>query len=252
MQPIVFNEAKKIWKRLSREGEDSAFEFSLELHKRLLALFQVGDYYYYLFNVRDLVFELVSPEITSLLGYAPEDIDVPFFMGLIHPDDQPWFLNFENMATEFIATVPPEQVVNYKIRFDYRMKKKNGGYIRILHQAIAVDCKDGAIIRTFGIHTDITHLKLEGKPVLSFIGLNGQPSYTDVAAKKLFKPHSLLSRREQDVLALLVSGKTSDEIGKALFISTLTVHVHRKNILRKTGCANAASLISHAIQRGLV
>lgn len=252
MKPTIFTKAETIWKRLSQEGETSSFQFSLEVHKRLLAFFQVGDYYYFLFNIRDLVFEQISPEIKTVLGWDPEEVDVPFFMGLIHPDDQPWFLNFENKATEFVATVPPDQVMNYKIRFDYRMRKKNGDYIRILHQVIAVDCKDNAVIRSFGIHTDITHLKPEGKPMLSFIGLNGQPSYIDVSAKNVFKQQPLLTRREQEVLALLVDGKTSDEIGKLLFISPLTVQVHRKNLLQKTGCVNTPSLISQAITKGLV
>ncbi len=252
MQPAIFTKAVTIWERLSKSGEETPFEFSLEIHKRLLAFFQVGEYYYFLFNIRDLVFEQVSPEITAVLGWAPEEVDVPFFMSLIHPDDQPWFLNFENKATEFIATVPADRVMNYKIRFDYRIRKKSGDYIRILHQVIAVDCKDNAVIRSFGIHTDITHLKPEGKPMLSFIGLNGEPSYIDVSAKNVFGQRPMLSRREQEVLALLVDGKTSEEIGKLLFISPLTVQVHRKNLLQKTGCANVAGLVSHAITKGLV
>ena len=34
--------------------------------------------------------------------------------------------------------------------------------------------------------SDITYLKQEGKPVLSFIGMNGEVSYLDVESKNIF------------------------------------------------------------------
>ena len=45
------------------------------------------------------------------------------------------------------------------------MKKSDGSYIRILHQASIVQMDEsGGLIRTLGVHTDITHLKREGRP----------------------------------------------------------------------------------------
>jgi DNA-binding CsgD family transcriptional regulator len=111
--------------------------------------------------------------------------------------------------------------------------------------------EDKRVVKTFGIHTDISHLKKSGVPVLSFIGLNGEPSFMDVQVKELFSPASFtLTRREREVLALLVSGKKSEEISKNLYLSKHTVDTHRKNILRKTGCTNTASLTSMAVQKG--
>jgi hypothetical protein len=43
----------------------------------------------------------------------------------------------------------------------------------------------GKILRTLNIHTDITYLKQEGIPVLSFLGMEGEPSYLDVASKNI-------------------------------------------------------------------
>ncbi len=254
MEIAVFNEASKIWNSIAKNANEEELKFSLEIHKKLLSFFQVGEYYYYIFNVKKSVFDFMSNEITRVLGYEPDEVDVPFFLSKIHPDDQPWFLNFENKSAEFFATLSHEQIPNYKVRYDYRIRKKNGNYIRILQQVVTIQIgEDNGLLRTFGVHTDISHIKQQGVPVLSFIGLNGEPSYINVDAKKIFsleKP--FLTAREKEILCLLIEGKTSDEIGRQLFISKLTVDSHRKNLLNKTGCINTAALTSLAVKKGWI
>jgi DNA-binding CsgD family transcriptional regulator len=51
-----------------------------------------------------------------------------------------------------------------------------------------------------------------------------------------------LSRRERDVLRLIVKGMTSKEVGQALEISRRTVESHRASILTKLGARNAIHL----------
>jgi DNA-binding CsgD family transcriptional regulator len=196
----------------------------------------------------------MSNDVINVLGYHPEEINVPFLLSNIHPEDQPWFLNFENKVTDFIQTLSIEQIPNYKIRYDYRIRKKSGENIRILQQVVTIQLeKDKGVLRTFGVHTDISHIKQEGTPVLSFIGLNGEPSYIGVNVKNIFSPSTIsLTKREREVLALLIEGKKSEEISRLLFISKQTVDSHRKNLLKKTNCKNTAALISTAIKKGWV
>ena len=61
-----------------------------------------------------------------------------------------------------------------------------------------------------------------------------------------------LTRRERDVLALLVKGLTNPEIAERLSISRATVKVHVSNILSKLGVSNRAEAIALAIQRKLI
>ena len=254
MKVAIFDEANKIWKRLAKDAKDDELKFSLEIHKKLLAFFQVGDYYYYIFNVKRSIFELISEDITGILGYDPDKLDVPFFLSNIHPDDQPWFLNFENKVKEFFSTLTEQQIPNYKVRYDYRIRKKNGEYIRILQQVVTIQFDENkGLLRTFGVHTDISHIKQEGLPVLSFIGLNGEPSYIGVDVKNVFSPTAIqLTRREREVLSLLIEGKKSEDISKQLFISRLTVDTHRRNLLKKTNTPNTVTLISMAVKKGWV
>jgi len=60
-----------------------------------------------------------------------------------------------------------------------------------------------------------------------------------------------LSKREQEVLSLIVREHTSEEIGKILFISKKTVDNHRANLLEKTGCNSTIGLVKYAIRHGL-
>ena len=254
MKVAIFDEASKIWRRIAKDACEDELRFSLEIHKKLLSFFQVGDYYYYIFNVKQSIFELISSEITPILGYHPDEVDVPFFLSNIHPDDQPWFLNFENKVKEFFSTLSYEQIPNYKVRYDYRIRKKNGEYIRILQQMVPIQFdKNKGVLRTLGVHTDVSHIKQGGLPVLSFIGLNGEPSYVGLNVKKIFSSAAIqLTRREREVLTLLIEGKKSDDISRLLFISKLTVNTHRRNLLKKTNTSNTIALISSAVKKGWV
>lgn len=61
-----------------------------------------------------------------------------------------------------------------------------------------------------------------------------------------------LSRREKEILSLIVDEYTTSEIAKELFISFGTVETHRRNMLNKLGLKNTAGLVRTAIQFDLL
>lgn len=61
---------------------------------------------------------------------------------------------------------------------------------------------------------------------------------------------ALLTRREREILAHIVAGRTYAEIADALFISVKTVSVHVSNLLRKTGAANRAEVAAMGLRLG--
>lgn len=61
-----------------------------------------------------------------------------------------------------------------------------------------------------------------------------------------------LTKREHEILELITQGKNNKKIGLELFISDQTVGVHRKNIMKKLGIRNTASLIKFALENHLV
>ncbi len=63
---------------------------------------------------------------------------------------------------------------------------------------------------------------------------------------------SCLTKREHDILKLLINAESSSQIADELFISELTVNTHRKHILKKMGFSSTASLIKYALENGIV
>ncbi len=65
-------------------------------------------------------------------------------------------------------------------------------------------------------------------------------------------PDSALSYRERQVLQLIAEGRTSLQIAENLHLSSATVEVHRRNIMRKLDLHSIASLTRYAIRKGIV
>lgn len=254
MEKLVFNRAKEIWTEIGQNKTPGALKLEVEVYKKLLNIFQVGDYYYLIFNPPEMIVEYVSKSITPILGYQPEELTLEKLMQSIHPEDLPHFINFEATVTNFWKQLPPDKVMKYKSRYDYRMRKKDGDYLRVLQQIVTIQSDDdGAVLRTFVVHTDISHLKDNNKMTLSFIGLEGEPSYIDVKPVQSFHPSKeILTRREMDILLLIAQNYTSREIADLLYISPATVATHRKNIYRKTRASSALELVQLAIQKGWI
>ena len=62
------------------------------------------------------------------------------------------------------------------------------------------------------------------------------------------KSKKTITRREREVLYLLIQGNTSTEIASKLFISPRTVDKHRTNLLKKLNLKNTASLVRFALE----
>ncbi|MFP9098646.1 LuxR C-terminal-related transcriptional regulator [Flavobacterium sp. RHBU_24] len=254
MDIVHYNEARKIWQRIARTDQNIEMPTDAELHARFLNIFQVGSYYHYIFNCITGTIESVSDNVHEVLGYKPDEFSVELLLHNMHPDDLPYFMNFEHEVVNFFAKLKPEDVFKYKVRYDYRVKTAGGNYIRLLQQVITIQSDDnGAVLRTMGVHTDITYLKAEGVPQLSFIGSDGAPSYHNVAVHKVYEPtKEILTRREKQVLSYMVQGYKSKEIADIISISKQTVVTHRRNMLNKTGSASAAELVMKALREGWI
>ena len=61
-----------------------------------------------------------------------------------------------------------------------------------------------------------------------------------------------LTHREREILQLVASGLTNQEIADQLFTSRRTVESHRQSLLEKTGARNTPALVKYAMEYGLL
>ncbi|MCX6135153.1 MAG: response regulator transcription factor [Ignavibacteriales bacterium] len=61
-----------------------------------------------------------------------------------------------------------------------------------------------------------------------------------------------LTRREREILALVASGLTNQQIADQLFISPRTVDTHRTNLMQKLEIHDLANLVRYAIEHGII
>lgn len=62
----------------------------------------------------------------------------------------------------------------------------------------------------------------------------------------------LITRREKEILKLIMDENTNQEIAGKLFLSLRTVENHRNNLLQKLNVKNTAGLVKIAIEEGLI
>ncbi len=73
---------------------------------------------------------------------------------------------------------------------------------------------------------------------------------SDMKTRSHFIPK--LTKREKEILKLVIAEYTSPEIAEKLFISLGTVETHRRNLISKMGVKNTAGLVRMAVEYKLV
>ena len=86
----------------------------------------------------------------------------------------------------------------------------------------------------------------------------GRPTLAPEAAQVLIKAATEspeedgLTRRELEILKLMVAGQSNPDIAEKLFVSRSTIKFHVSNILMKLGAATRTEAVAIALQRKLV
>jgi DNA-binding NarL/FixJ family response regulator len=93
----------------------------------------------------------------------------------------------------------------------------------------------------------------EGKQAFSTDILESiMDSFSNKPAKPAASPFLKISRREKQILQLIVDERTTTEIASELFISFGTVETHRRNLLMKLNARNTAGLVKAALEYDLL
>lgn len=248
---------KQVWDKIPSIPKNQGTVLS-EMDKRKIAetivrAFHPGEFFYCIFNTKTAQIEFVDDNVSHILGIQKEDFQLNRIVKNIHPEDFNYFVYHEQCATEFFSQLPPEKLMSYKFCYDYRFNYNSIKYIRILQHTTPIQYFEDGGALTLVVFTDISHLKISGEPNISFIGLNGEPSFYNYKSFTKIKPSSHnLTRREKEILSYIINGHNSQDIASLLNLSVHTISTHRKNILKKSNCKSNIELISKALKEGWI
>lgn len=126
----------------------------------------------------------------------------------------------------------------------------NSTDISHLNQSLKTGVK-GYLTKTISVSelTEAVHSVANGKQAFGksisqlMIG-----KYADLAKNGPNTKRKQITKREREILKLIVDGYTSSEIAKLLFISPRTVETHRSNLMNKLEIKNTAALVRYALE----
>jgi DNA-binding CsgD family transcriptional regulator len=196
-----------------------------------------------------------SPKYNDLLGWdaVKAQKDMHYTNSLIHPKDLPLLYK---AAIYYISLgfALPERTKSreFKAVFDYRVRGREGKYVRIIEQQIPLEFdKSGNVWLALSL-VDLSpdndleapfHGRLKNRHTGELYYF---PPEEDPAEQNL-----RLTNREKEILQLISRGLISKEIADKLYISVNTVNTHRQRIIEKLNVSNTYEAIRYAHERGI-
>lgn len=202
-----------------------------------------------IFNIKEFKNDYISNNVEDILGYKT-DVGDAAGTALFYQNFAPEHANFplistqlQNKAFDSVALEERQQLHITGCGMCFQHAKK--GWIRILLQVINLEMSSDHIpLRSLLIIQDITHLLKDNAYWVRIdcgeekVGINGYFSQNQEPVLG-----DIISKREKEILTLIIQGKTTAEIAAQLFISTNTVNNHRQNLLNKLGAKDTTALI---------
>ncbi len=200
----------------------------------------------------------VNDVMVSLSGYPREKVvngGLDFALKLWHPDDfRVYNEKILPVNLKFLKNTPKAELMDYQFTCNYRVKKRNGNYMRLEQLSFFNDfSSDGMPLLTFGFLRDITHRTHNDVIVHTIEKVQSDGNQLMFRAfHDPERPDSVLTPRQTEVMNLIVIGFDNRAIADELGISINTVERHRKDILLRTGMKHIIQAAIYAKDMGLI
>jgi DNA-binding CsgD family transcriptional regulator len=208
-----------------------------------------------LYDINTKKFLLKVDKHIELLGYSAKDMidisNIDNYHNMIHSNDLAFLFDSEIKMYQYLNPIKGNEKKDFKLIYDYRVRCKNGEYIRFLHQLMIYEVDRQYNSWIMLIISDVLSLFAEDeKPRRMVINIKTKKVhlFNDEIGIKSY----LITARETEVLNLLSQGLDSTEIASKLNISLSTVNNHRQHILQKTSTRNSVQAATYLKCIGLL
>lgn len=224
--------------------------------------FAIGPYYWFIGDNARLLITVASENIGELSPFTkPEWENKPpsFFVENLHPGDSFYVLSALQFAMDKIVHLPPERRSDIRINVYARMLNAQKTYRWVLIQMPGLYVNsDNRTTCGLMMVTDLAHFNFDHRPVLMTLTdrANNKNEYYRMAEGNELElvnvAVSRITKRERQLLQLMLRGLTSPEIAKELCISYSTVENHKRNLRIKTGTKTSAELVYYVMVHNLL
>jgi hypothetical protein len=208
---------------------------------QLEELTEANNQFFHVANLIQAKITWSSKRSELMIGIKPEELDAYHFMEATHPDDLEKHTlgrsKMFNVANDLFKAKSGKRLLSVNIR----IRNSLGEYPDLLFQLYFFYSDLYKTVFLFQVHTDISSFKKRKNGYHYYVGEDfSNFRYPDEDLLSIGNP---LSDREFEIVRLIESGLSSEEIAGKLFLSVHTVNTHRRNILVKTGKESMAELI---------
>ena len=231
------------------QGIDRNDPLIIELEEMM----EENNQFFYVADIIQMKVLFTSKRSTQMIGIDPAEVSPYHFMEATHPDELQR-LNRGRAKTIKLAQdlfISGEGNTIFSTNFRMRNPTPGGNYSNILIQGYmyftTIPYKTVFYLK---VHTNIDGFKKIKHGFHYHIG--NDLSFFRYPDDELLNLGNVFSDREFEIIKLIESGMTTEQIAEKLFLSPYTVNTHRGNILKKTGKTHIFELINELQERGIL
>lgn len=228
---------------------------NIEIKEHIKKLIELDFYYPYnstffcITNTVNQNFEYVSKNFTACTGLSRDEMvkgGMNYFWSLFHPEDITLWLNcLRDLMIFTMNELDDEQRKRMSYTWNYRIKNGKGKYTSIIQNTtpLQFDSQNKPVVGLAHYTVLNEDLEMDICACAKYLNENNEYEtlfYKNVSCQNLL---GVITKRERDVIRLLLIQKTSSEIAERLHISAHTVNTHRKNILKKLNLSSTTELM---------
>jgi Bacterial regulatory proteins, luxR family len=185
----------------------------------------------------------------DMIGVDPEELNPYHNIEAAHPDEvyrntKGW-AKLIGMANNLLAAKSGGSLLSTNMK----LRNPEGKYTEILFQCYLFYSEiPHKTVYVLQVHTNIDWYKKFKKGFHYYCG--NDVSLFKYPDEELLKIGNDLTKREFEIVKLVETGLSSEQIAEKLFLSPYTINTHRGNILKKSGKAHISELIYDLMEEG--
>ncbi|NNC84095.1 MAG: helix-turn-helix transcriptional regulator [Flavobacteriales bacterium] len=247
--------------------DQPAFAKQLDTLRLKLSEYHVGDVdwteedRFFIQRLEDLPFDfqivqcLASNEFQEVngleesFGHDSGTFDLDSFYWNVHPEDLAEVISTDIQLITWLNRARNGSIKRTLLTAQFRFADRSGTYHIINRNSFIIKQDDaGRAACVFHFFVDVTDTEQFGRVRYRF----QHPGQRKRRSRTKTQIGVILTKREEEVLRLIVKGYSSEEISKRLYISKETVYRHRKNMIKKTNVKSTKNLAMKAISENWV